>query len=210
MAPGIEVKLIPDDENRYEVRLRGPIVTPGYFEAPEKTTEAFDEEGFFITGDAMAFVEPGNEAKGLRFDGRIAEEFKLLSGTWVRAATLRLDLLIALKGLALDVILTGADRGEVGLMVVPAPRLREGAPEDRGVLIVEGAELVERLRAANAGKGPSARVTRVQVLAEPPSIAEGEITAKGNLNFRKILTRRAALLDRLYDDADRGTLLVTG
>jgi feruloyl-CoA synthase len=208
--PGLEVKLIPDDENRFEVRLKGPTITPGYFEAPDKTAEAFDADGFFITGDAMAFVEPGNDAMGLRFDGRIAEEFKLLSGTWVRAATLRLDLLIALKGLAMDVILTGADRNEVGLMIVPAPSLRDGAEEVDGVLIVDSAEIVSRLTAANEGKGSSARITRVQVLTEPPSIAEGEITAKGNLNFRKIQSRRAALVDRLYDDADRGTILIGG
>ena len=207
-VPGLEVKLIPDDENRYEVRVRGPTITRGYFNDPEKTEAAFDEEGFFITGDAMAFVEPGNDAMGLRFDGRIAEEFKLSSGTWVRAANLRLDILIALRGLAMDVILTGVNRNEVGLMIVPAPSLRDGAEEDDGVLIVDGAEILSRLKSENAGKGSSARITRVQVLAEPPSIAEGEVTAKGNINFRKILSRRAALVDRLYDDADRGTLLV--
>jgi len=207
-VPGLEVKLIPDDENRFEVRLRGPTITPGYFEDPDKTDAAFDEEGFFITGDAMAYVEPGNDAMGLRFDGRMAEEFKLLSGTWVRAATLRLDLLIALRGLAMDVILTGADRNEVGVMIVPAPSLREAASEDEGVLIVDGTEILSRLKTQNEGKGSSARVTRALVLAEPPSIAEGEITAKGNINFRKILSRRAAIVDRLYDDTDGGTLLV--
>lgn len=205
---GVTVKLVPDDTNRYEVRVTGPTVTPGYFDAPDRTAEAFDDEGFFMTGDAVAFVEPGEDRLGMRFDGRIAEDFKLLSGTWVRAANLRLDLMIALRGLAADLVVTGADRAEVGLLIVPSPALREGATEDAGALRVDGAEIAARLAAAGAGLGSAARVTRALVLAEPPSMAEGEVTAKGNLNFRKLLARRAGLLDRLYDDADPATIRV--
>ena len=205
---GMTIKLIPDDANRYAIRVKGPTVTPGYFEAPDKTAEAFDDEGYFDTGDAMAFVDPGNPSMGLRFDGRIAEDFKLLSGTWVRAATLRLDLLGALKGLAADLILTGADRSELGVMIVPTPALQQGATDKDGALLVDAADLAARLAQAGAGQGSASRITRAMVLAEPPSIAEGEITAKGNLNFRKLLTRRAALLARLYDDADPATILI--
>ena len=208
---GVTVKLIPDEDMRCEVRVKGPTITPGYFEDPEKTAEAFDEEGYFRTGDAMTFVDPADINKGLRFDGRISEDFKLLSGTWVRAANLRLDLLSALAGLAQDVVLTGADRSEIGLMVIPAPdvRARADVREADGALISPSAaaEISERLRARPV-EGSSTRITRALILSEPPSIATGEFTAKGNINFRKLLTLRAALLDRLYDDADAATILI--
>jgi feruloyl-CoA synthase len=208
---GVTVKLIPDEDMRCEVRVKGPTITPGYFEDAEKTAEAFDDEGFFRTGDAMKFVDPDNIAMGLRFDGRISEDFKLLSGTWVRAANLRLDLLIALGGLAADVVITGADRSEIGLMVIPAPALRAhtDVTEDVGALLIPSAarEIITRLRARPV-EGSSTRITRAIILADPPSIAEGEITAKGNLNFRKLLTLRASLLERLYDNADPATILI--
>jgi feruloyl-CoA synthase len=208
---GVTVKLIPDEDMRCEVRVKGPTITPGYFEDAEKTAEAFDEEGYFRTGDAMKFVDPDDINKGMRFDGRISEDFKLLSGTWVRAANLRIDLLIALAGLAQDVVLTGADRSEIGLMVIPAPGLREraDATEAEGALIIPSAaaEIAARLRARPV-EGSSTRIARAMILAEPPSIAEGEITAKGNINFRKLLTRRAALLERLYDDADPAVIAI--
>lgn len=210
-VPGVTVKLIPDADMRCEVRVKGPTITPGYFEDAEKTAEAFDEEGYFRTGDAMKFVDPENIAMGLRFDGRISEDFKLLSGTWVRAANLRLDLLITLAGFAADVVLTGADRSEIGLMVIPAPALRARADttEDAGALLIPSAarEIIARLRARPL-EGSSTRITRAIILADPPSIAAGEITAKGNLNFRKLLTLRADLLERLYDNADPATILI--
>jgi feruloyl-CoA synthase len=197
--PGLQVKLVPTDEaGRYEVRVRGDTITPGYLHDPERTAQAFDDEGFFFTGDAMRFVAPGDPDKGLRFDGRISEDFKLSTGIWVRAAQLRLDLLATLKGLAADVILTGTDR--VGALIVPTPALREGAVEDAGALI---SPLAARIAAAlPLGHGSAKDVPRALILAEPPSMGEGEMTAKGNLNFRRILTRRAALVARLDDDAD--------
>lgn len=206
--PGVDVKLIPNDDDRFEVRVRGANNFKAYFEDPEKTGEAFDDEGYFKTGDAMAFVDPDNINLGLRFDGRISEEFKLLTGTWVRAANLRLDVLIALKGIAMDVIVTGADRNEIGILIVPTPPLRETCQENGGALFAEDA--AERIRGAlsSIGTGSSTRIARALILAEPPSIADGEITAKGNLNFRKLLDRRADLLERLYDDADPATILI--
>lgn len=207
-VPEVSVKLIPDDEGRAEVRVKGPSITPGYFEAPEKTAEAFDDEGYFTTGDAVRFLDPARPELGFRFDGRIAEEFKLLTGTWVRAASLRLDLLATLKGIAGDLVVTGADRAQIGVMIVPVQSLRDGAQEADGALVSPLAEeIADRLRAVS-GSGSSTRIARAMILSEPPSIADGEITAKGNLNFRKILTRRAALLDRLYDDADPATILI--
>ncbi|MFK7753175.1 MAG: feruloyl-CoA synthase [Sedimentitalea sp.] len=212
---GITVKLIPDADMRCEARVKGPNVMQGYFENPDKTRDAFDEEGFFITGDAMVFVDPDDPNKGLRFDGRISEDFKLLTGTWVRAAQLRIEALECLAPLAADVVVTGADRDEIGLMIFPnlAEMTRHGyARED-----VAGAlncpkllsDIEARLkRRAKDFNTSSTRIARVILLAEPPSMPEGESTAKGNLNFRKVLTRRADLLARLYSDADPAVITV--
>ena len=207
--PGSEIKLLPDADLRCEVRVRGPNVMPGYYEAPEKTAEAFDEEGFFLTGDAMVFVDPDDPDKGMKFDGRISEDFKLLTGTWVRAAQLRIDMLACLSPLAADLVITGADRTEIGVMIFPnMGELRAegfsnaeqgGALSDPMLLGEIHRRLAERAREVS---GSSTRVARAIVLAEPPSMPEGEMTAKGNLNFRKVLTRRADLLARLYADSD--------
>jgi len=201
--PEVTIKLVPvDDDNRYDVRVKGDTITPGYLNDAEKTAEAFDEEGFFITGDAMRFVDPGAPNKGMKFDGRIAEEFKLSSGTWVRAAGLRLEVLGKLKGLAADVVITGADRTDVGLLIVPTPAVAEGARPDGGALMSDrAAEIAERLKPA-ANDGSAHAIRRALILAEPPSMGDGEVTAKGNLNFRKLLARRAGLVDRLYSDSD--------
>lgn len=202
-VPGVEVKLIPEGE-RYEVRVRGPSVFAGYIGDAVKTAEAFDAEGFFRTGDAVGFVDPNDMNLGLRFEGRISEDFKLTTGTWVRAAALRLEVLSALKGIAQDVVLVGEGRDDVGAMIVPAAGLRDGADEVDGVLVVAA----ERLAALRAFKGGSAaRIKRVLVMAEAPSIADGEITAKGNLNFAKVRARRAALVERLYEGGT-GVILV--
>jgi len=212
---GVTVKLIPDADMRCEVRVKGPNIMPGYFEAPEKTREAFDEEGFFITGDAMTFVDPGDHNRGMRFDGRISEDFKLLTGTWVRAAQLRLEMLSCLGRIAADLVITGADRNEIGVMIFPnfaelkrggyALDEADGALTDRLLL----GDIHRRLAArAREVAGSSARVRRAIVLAEPASMPEGEMTAKGNLNFRRILQRRAALLERLYDDGDPAVIRI--
>lgn len=212
---GVTAKLIPDNDNRFEVRVKGPNVMPGYFEAPEQTAEAFDEEGFFITGDAMSFVDPADPNRGMRFDGRISDDFKLLTGTWVRAGALRGELLACLAPLAQDIVITGQDRDEIGVLIFPDPealaRAGHGAEGADGALTGEAlmAEVAGRL--AERGKqvsGSSSVVARALVLAEPPSIGDGEMTAKGNLNNRKVLARRAGLLERLYDDAAPGTITV--
>lgn len=210
--PGQEVKLLPDADGRCEVRVRGPNVFSGYLREPEATATAFDDEGFFRTGDAMVFVDPDDASLGLRFDGRISEDFKLQTGTWVRAAALRLEVLAALSGLVADVVVTGADRREIGLLLIPGAALRDApdATEARGALCVPSAAVRICLALARPGGSSSTRVARALILAEPPSIAEGEITAKGNLNIRKLLSRRADLLDRLYDDSDPATMLITG
>lgn len=203
---GVEVKLIPDEDMRCEIRVRGPNIMPGYLDDAEKTAEAFDEEGFFKTGDAVKFVDADDLNKGMRFDGRISEDFKLLTGTWVRAATLRLELLQEYGPLAQDMVICGADQSQVGLMIFPSAEAialaGEGGEQD-GALMSDAlrAALAEKL-ALRADHGSAARVSRVMVLSEPPSLGDGEITAKGNLNYRKVLARRAALLERLYSDED--------
>ncbi|MBR9843502.1 MAG: feruloyl-CoA synthase [Rhodobacteraceae bacterium] len=212
---GVTLKLIPDGDMRCEMRVKGPNVMPGYFENEEKTKEAFDEEGFFITGDAMVFVDSGNIDRGMKFDGRISEDFKLLTGTWVRAAQLRIDMLACLSPLAADLVITGADRGQIGVMIFPdvAELKREGfdLADDNGAYrckLLQGEihrRLAERAREVS---GSSSLISRAIVLSEPASMPEGEMTAKGNLNFRKILTRRKDLLERLYDDADPAIITI--
>ncbi|WP_235917118.1 feruloyl-CoA synthase [Maritimibacter harenae] len=213
--PGVEVKLIPDEDMRCEVRVKGPSIFDGYFDNTEKTAEAFDEEGFFLTGDAMKFVDPDNYDKGLKFDGRISEDFKLLTGTWVRAAQLRLDMLGCIGALAQDIVVTGADKNEIGIMIFPnvAELEKEGysMDSDGGALINASLQSdIRRRLATRAGEvsGSSSRIGRAIVLEEPPNMGEGEMTAKGNLNYRKVLDRRKALLERLYDDNDPATITI--
>lgn len=204
----ITVKLLPQDGDRFEVRVKGPNVMPGYFNAPEKTAAAFDDEGFFITGDAMKFVDAGDANKGLKFDGRISEDFKLLTGTWVRAANLRLAVFERLAPLAGDVVVTGANKDEIGLMIFPnltalakggfAATVSNDALDDPRLL----AEIKSRLEAHAKDASSSTRIARAILLGEPASMPEGEMTAKGNLNFGKILTRRSDMLARLYTDTD--------
>ncbi len=205
---GCTVKLIPEQDERFEVRVSGPNIMERYFKNRAKTESAFDNEGFFRTGDAMSFVDPDDMSKGLKFDGRISEDFKLMTGNWVRATALRLELLTALAPLAADVIVTGIGRAEVGILIVPSPDTIQSLPD---VQDIEGAilspALLEMLKEklteqAMHAAGSTNRVVRALVLAEPPSMAEGEITAKGNLNFAKIHDRRAALIERLYSDVD--------
>lgn len=211
-VPGLEVKLIPDAEMRCEIRVRGPNITPGYFDDPEKTAAAFDEDGFFITGDAVRFVDPTDLSRGLIFDGRVSEDFKLDSGTWVQAGTLRLSVLGELRGLAQDVVICGHDRGEVGLLIFPLPDLvknceavADGAITDPALM----AQIETRLRAMNAHTSGSAkRITRAVILSDPPSLTAHEITDKGSLNVKKVLAHRAALLERLYDNEDPALIRV--
>jgi feruloyl-CoA synthase len=206
---GLVAKLIPDDVMRCEIRVKGANITPGYFNAPDKTKDAFDDEGFFITGDAMRFVDPNDANKGLKFDGRMSEDFKLLTGTWVRAGQLRLDMLSCLSPLASDLVVTGADLDQIGLLIVPNKAYLEHlgySTEDLGGALCDE-KLLDDIRRrltehSKVGDSSSTRVGRALVMTEPPSIADSEITAKGNLNFKKILVRRAALVSRLYDDND--------
>ncbi|WP_218032745.1 feruloyl-CoA synthase [Pararhodospirillum oryzae] len=209
--PGVTVKLIPDADMRCEIRVKGPNVMEGYYNAPDKTAAAFDEEGFFITGDAVRFVDVTDPDRGLVFDGRVSEDFKLETGTWVQAGSLRMTVLTELKGLAQDVVICGHDRGEVGLFIFPVPGLAEDGEVTRGA--ITDAHLMARVEAAlrtmnTHVTGSAKRITRALILAEPPSLKNHEITDKGSLNIKKILTHRADLLERLYDNEDPALIRV--
>ena len=209
--PGTEIKLIPDEEMRCELRVKGPNVMTGYWGDAEKSAAAFDEEGFLITGDAVRFVNPDDPDRGLIFDGRVSEDFKLLTGTWVQAGRLRLDALEHLRGLVQDVVVCGHDRGEIGLFIFPKPGQVHGDTTSEGAVIDPELQsaIENRLRImAKAATGSAKRISRAIILAEPPSLKDSEMTDKGSLNVRKIITRRADLLERLYDNEDPALIRV--
>jgi feruloyl-CoA synthase len=204
--PGAEVKLVPAEEGAYEIRVKGPNVTPGYLARPDLTEQAFDDDGFYRTGDAVAFAEPGDLNAGLVFRGRIAEDFKLATGTFVRVGAVRTALLSAIPVLA-DAVLAGEDRDAVcalaWLNAAEARALLGEQPEPDGELVIhEGlrAHLARALADLGDAAGSAARIQRLAVLARPASLDDGEITDKGYVNQRRVLTRRAALVDLLYAD----------
>ncbi|WP_421997345.1 AMP-binding protein [Reyranella sp.] len=207
--PGVTLKLVPTgEEGRYELRLRSVIVTPGYFRQPELTAQMFDEEGFYKIGDAGRFVDPQDPSWGLVFDGRVVEDFKLLSGTFVLVGTLRTAAIAAASPVLQDAVICGQDRDYVGLLGFPnlaaCRRLAgdEGAKLPLAELLAHDAvvgPLREGLARLNGeGRGSSMRIRRAMLMAEPPSVDGHEITDKGYINQRATLERRQALVDRLY------------
>ena len=207
--PAVTAKLMPGEDGRYELRVSGPNVMSGYHGEAARTAESFDAEGFLITGDAVKLIDPTTPNAGLSFDGRIAEDFKLMSGTWVRATLVRLDALKHFADLAQDIVITGHDRVELGVLIFPDQAfLRTRCPdavEDAGAYRGDslGEILTARLAtAARGATGSSTRIARALVAASPPSMSDGELTAKGSINARRVLAFRQALVDRLYDDDD--------
>jgi len=201
--PGAEVKLVPV-EGAYEIRVKGPMVTPGYFERPDLTAAAFDAEGFYRTGDAVGLADPDDLNAGLVFRGRIAEDFKLDTGTFVRVGAVRTALLSAAPLLA-DAVIAGAERGSVcalaWLNAAEARKLLGQEPHAEGELITDEAiraELARALAGHNATEGSSARIERLLVMARPAGLDDGEITDKGYVNQRQVLANRAALVELLY------------
>jgi feruloyl-CoA synthase len=192
--PGQEVKLVPNG-GKLEIRVRGPNITPGYWHMPDLTRQAFDEEGYFITGDAVAFVHEGDAGRGFRFNGRVVEDFKLSSGTRVHVAEVWARARQALGSLVFDVVVAAPDCDDLGLLIFP--------PAGRAIDDLYRDALRKALAQMNSGITGSSRViARGLVLKEPPSLDAGEITDKGSLNSRGIRERRAADVVRLYDDAD--------
>ncbi|HJT06550.1 MAG TPA: feruloyl-CoA synthase [Stellaceae bacterium] len=208
-APGCEIKLVPHDD-KLEIRVRGPNVSPGYWQRPDLTAEAFDEDGFYRPGDAARLDDPAEPVRGIVFDGRIGENFKLSSGTWVATGALRIAVIAAGAPVIEDAVIAGHDRDEVTLLVFPSlagcrglcAHLAADAPLAK--LIAERAvrdALARGLERHNAQAGGSSqRIARALLLDTPASIDKGEITDKGYLNQRAVLAHRAALVERLYAD----------
>jgi feruloyl-CoA synthase len=190
--PGLELKFVPNGE-KLEMRVKGVSVFPGYRDAPRETAQAFDEEGYYRIGDAGFLANPLEPAHGVIFNGRVAEDFKLSTGTWVSVGTLRVKLVSLLAPHAQDVVLTGHDRDEIGMLVFPSPQAAALSPE---ALQERIAGMLRTLR--DEGAGSSQCPACALVLAQPPSLDAGEITDKGYINQRAVLTRRAAEVARLH------------
>jgi len=189
---GCELKLVPA-AGKLEVRVRGPNVTPGYFKRPDLTNAAFDEEGFYRIGDAVKLADPADPSRGIVFDGRVAEDFKLSTGTWVSAGAVRVRLIAAADPLIQDAVITGHDRDEVGALVFLNPTTK-----DMSFQAVRSRLASVLNTMAQAGGGSSTYPTRLLLMTEAPSIDANEITDKGYMNQRAVLERRAALVEELY------------
>jgi feruloyl-CoA synthase len=193
--PGVELKLIPNGQ-KLEARIRGENVMPGYWRLPDVNARVFDDEGFFITGDALAFIDERDPERGFRFNGRVTEDFKLATGTWVNVGEVKTRAMRALAALAADVIVTAPDREELGLFIFPPPGRDVDSPDY--VAGIRAALHTINLEA----RGSSSRVARALVMREPASLDKGEMTDKGSLNMRAVLEQRKALVEKLYNDTD--------
>ena len=213
--PGVELKLVPN-AGKLEARLRGPHITPGYWRQDEHTRDAFDAEGFYKIGDALKFADPDDPGKGLLFDGRIAEDFKLSTGTWVSVGPLRAGFIDYFAPLVRDVVFTGADRDDIGALVFPdieACRKLAGLDAKATADDVVNAPAVRAkfaallAKLAAESKGSSTRVKRLILMTEPPSLDKAEMTDKGSINQRAVLASRAALDAQLYAEPPSATVI---
>ena len=201
--PGITVKLVPLD-GKYEARLKGPSITPGYWREPGLTAEAYDDEGFYRLGDALKFDDPARPEQGLLFEGRIAEDFKLATGTWVGVGPLRAAVIAHFAPYIRDVVIAGADRDDIAVLIFPdldACRCLAPGVKDSDLLAHDRVRREFRVRLesfARQATGSSNRILRAILLETPPSLDIGEATDKGSINQRMVLRHRAALVDELY------------
>ena len=194
--PGVTLKLVPF-EGKYDARVKGPNIMPGYWRQPELSAQCFDEEGFYKLGDALMPVDPGDFSKGFRFDGRTAENFKLDTGTWVATGALRMEFIDHFGDSVRDVAIAGADRPYLSALVFPRDPSLTDDPAYR-------ADLREKLISfAAKSTGSSNRIVRLLAVAEPPTIEAGELTDKGSINQRAVLRNRAELVDEIYAGSDR-------
>ncbi len=206
--PGQTLKLVPVG-SKMEVRVKGPMVMSGYLNLPDKNKQAFDEEGFYCLGDAARFYNPDRPEEGLVFDGRVTEDFKLNSGTWVSVGTLRPEVIAAVAPLAADAVICGQDKPHVGALIWPSPAAMKAATEAAGGDVAAAfksltGQIAEKLKAYNATQtGSSRRIARFIVLTTPPSLDAGEITDKGYVNQRVAQDNRAADVAALFDGSDR-------
>ncbi|WFU18423.1 AMP-binding protein [Bradyrhizobium sp. CB3481] len=200
-APGLQLKLIPVSDT-YEARVKGPNVTPGYLGRPDLTEKAFDEEGFYRIGDTVSFLDPEKPELGLRFTGRISENFKLANGTWVSIGNMRAAILAATRGMLLDVVIAGENRESCALLCWLNPTEAARISKSPGSDLTCDADVVEflkeRFREYNEAVGSSERICSFSLLREPASMAAGEITDKAYVNQRAVLKHRAEQVERLY------------
>jgi len=218
-CPGVEIKLVADGDGantKTEIRFRGPNVMPGYWREPALTAEAFDDEGYYRTGDAVRWVDLDDASRGLLFDGRIAEDFKLDTGTFVSVGPLRAQVVAEGAPCVQDVVVAGLNRSEIAILIFPRSdecRKLAGLPADADAAAVLRHPAVRAFfqtlidRLWRAGTGSANRVARAVVLTEPPSIDKGEVTDKGSINQRAVLAQRAALVEALYDGSAEGLIL---
>jgi feruloyl-CoA synthase len=213
-SAGLELKLVPLCD-KLEVRYRGPNITPGYWRRPEATSEAFDEEGFFKTGDAVRWIDDDDIHRGLKFDGRVAEDFKLVTGTFVSVGPMRAKIIAAGAPYLQDAVITGLNQRDVGAILIPAL-----IPARKALGLSDTATLADvathpTMRSAmqdmlnKLGKdstGSASRVARAVVLTDPPNIDTGEITDKGSINQRAVLKERSELVEALHTDQAAGIL----
>jgi feruloyl-CoA synthase len=211
---GLELKLVPSD-GKVEVRYRGPNITRGYWRAPEETKAHFDDEGFFCTGDAVKWIDENNVHLGLKFDGRIAEDFKLATGTFVSVGPLRGKIVAAAAGLVQDAVITGLNMHEVGAMIFPnvmACRALSGLPDSASLDAVLQSEPVRaRFQSlldtlAKTATGSANRIARLCLLSQPASLDLGEITDKGSINQRAVLAHRSDMVDALHNGTLPGAM----
>tara|TARA_R110000824_G_scaffold4308_15_gene20812 strand:+ start:495 stop:2333 length:1839 start_codon:yes stop_codon:yes gene_type:complete len=200
--PGTTLKLVPNGP-KMEVRVKGPSVTKGYKDDPEKNAEAFDEEGFYKLGDAARFLDDDHPEKGLEFDGRVTEDFKLSTGTWVSVGTLRPEIVSACSPLIHDCVIAGQDREFVSVLAWPSPAAAQkyiGEKGPQGLTDLLG-DIAAKLAAFNGGAGGSSRrIGKVMLLTDPPSLDAGEITDKGYINQAAVLSLRANAIEALYSE----------
>ncbi|MDO5623165.1 MAG: feruloyl-CoA synthase [Pseudomonadota bacterium] len=216
-TPGMECKLVPAD-GKTELRYRGPNITPGYWRSPQATAEAFDDEGFFRTGDAVLWVDAADPHRGLRFDGRIAEDFKLATGTFVSVGPLRGRVIAGGAPYIQDVVVTGLNRTEVGALVFPTQAVRSlvDLPADAPLAqVLKQHTVLQKFQSlvtdlSLTATGSANRVTRLMLMAEPPSIDLGEVTDKGSVNQRAVLKHRDDLVQALYDETPGHTVIKPG
>ncbi|MBI2355099.1 MAG: feruloyl-CoA synthase [Deltaproteobacteria bacterium] len=215
--PGVTIKMVPNGL-KFELRVKGPIVTPGYLHRPDLTAAAFDEDGFYRIGDAGAFADPDDPGKGITFNGRVAEDFKLSTGTWVHVGTLRVGVQTAAAPVVQDAVITGHDREYIGVLAWPNIQgCREICRDIEGKLppedLVRSKEVVNHLRntlvSYNATQeGSATRIGRIMLMTAPPSIDANEITDKGYINQGAALERRKDLVEMLYAENPAAEVIV--
>ena len=211
---GDEIKLVKDND-KTEVRYRGPNVTPGYWRSPEETKAHFDEEGFFCSGDAVKWIDENDVHQGLKFDGRIAEDFKLATGTFVSVGPLRAKIIAACSPYIQDAVITGLDQKEIGAMIFVTPLVRslcELEPTATLSDVLSSPKVLsyfqEKLNMlSSTSTGSATRIARLILLEQPPSIDKGEITDKGSINQRAVLKHREELVQGLHNGSLTNILL---